>query len=99
MHGSLPSLDVVRPEHDDHIFDRARANAFEDRLEQDALLDVSEAARRSGREHDRGRQPDVSSILSIVTFSVGAPDGSAGLPSFPIFSTTSMPSVTSPRTA
>ena len=86
-------------EDDDHVFDGARANAFEDRLEQDPLLDVAEAARGAGRKHDRGRQPDSSSILSIVTFSVGVPDGSAGLPSFPIFSTTSMPSVTWPRTA
>ena len=92
-------LDIVRAEHDDHVFGRARAHSFENRLEQSALLDVSEAPRRSGREHDRSRQPDLSSILSIVTFSVGVPDGSDGLPSFPIFSTVSMPSVTSPRTA
>ena len=74
------------------------ANAFEHRLEQERCL-----TRRSAWPlRPRGRpQPsaDVSSILSIVTFSVGAPDGSAGLPSLPIFSTTSMPSVTLPRTA
>ena len=89
----------MRSEHDHDVVHGARSNPFEDRLEQEALLDVAEAARRSGGEHDRGDQPDASSILSIVTFSVGVPAGSDGLPSFPIFSTTSMPFVTLPSTA
>ena len=89
----------MRAEHDEDVVDRALTNSLEDRLEQNALLDVAEAARRSGGEHDRGDQPDSSSILSIVTFSVGVPDGSDGLPSLPISSTTSMPFVTLPSTA
>jgi hypothetical protein len=45
-------------EHHDHVVDRARAHAFEDRFEQDALLYLTEAPRRSGRKNDRGDQPD-----------------------------------------
>jgi hypothetical protein len=42
----------VCPEHDDQVVDVARANPFEDRLEQDPLLDVAEAARRTGGQDD-----------------------------------------------
>src|SRR5262249_51276360 len=99
VHGWSGARHVVGPQHDQDVVHRAPANALEDRLEQEALLDVAEAARGARRGPDRGAQPDSSSLLSIVTFSVGVPEGSDGLPSFPIFSTTSMPSVTFPRTA
>jgi hypothetical protein len=58
MDASRRRLDVMGSEHHDHVVDRARAHTFEDRFEQDALLYLTEARRRSGRENDRGDQSD-----------------------------------------
>ena len=46
-------LDLVSAQDDEDVVDRARAYAFEDRLEQDALLDIAEAATPQLRERRR----------------------------------------------
>jgi hypothetical protein len=55
VHRSRGRLYVVGAEHDHDVLDRARAHPLEHGLQEDRLLDVAEAPRRTGGENDRSR--------------------------------------------
>jgi hypothetical protein len=44
----------MRPEHDEDVLDRALPDAFEHRLEENALFHATEAPRRAGGQDDCG---------------------------------------------
>jgi hypothetical protein len=55
VHRSRGRFDLVGAEDDHDVLDRARAHPLEHGLQEDRLLDLAEASRRTGGEDDRSR--------------------------------------------
>lgn len=55
VHRSHRALDLMGAEHDHDVLDRAGAHPLEHGLQEDRLLDVAEATRRTGGEDDSSR--------------------------------------------
>src|SRR5829696_593506 len=97
LHRPGLGLHLIGADHDKDIVDRTRSHAVEHGREEELLLGRAESRCGARREDDgRNCQELSTDILSTMTVRVGCWFAS---PSFPIRSTTSLPSVTFPSTA